>query len=125
VALAVEGEAEEVAVEVVVDSNILMGVDQAIIKGAVVVMVVAVVEGEEEDQTSTIHQRFLTESNHYTVSAFITQEMAAAAMATHAGKDLVIDLMNVLSWSINFLENGYLTKSDIVLMNLGNCIWLQ
>lgn len=97
-ALAVEGEAEEVAVEVVVDSNILMGVDQAIIKDAVVLMVV--VEGEEEDQTSIIHQRCLMESNHYTVSAFITQEMAAVAMATHAGIDFIIGLLNVSLWSL-------------------------
>lgn len=122
-ALAVEGEAEEVAVEVVVDSNILMGVDQAIIKDAVVLMVVVVVE--EEDQTSIIHQRCLMESNHYTVSAFITQEMAAAAMATHAGIDFIIGLLNVSLRSLKFLENWYLTKDDIVLNNLGNCIWLR
>jgi hypothetical protein len=122
VALAVEGEAEEVAVEVVVDSNILMGVDQAIIKDAVVLMVVVV---EEEDQTSIIHQRCLMESNHYTVSAFITQEMAAAAMATHAGIDFIIGLSNVSLRSLEFLENWYLTKYDIVLNNLGNCIWLR
>lgn len=121
-ALAVEGEAEEVAVEVVVDSNILMGVDQAIIKDAVVLMVVVV---EEEDQTSIIHQRCLMESNHYTVSAFITQEMAAAAMATHAGIDYIIGLLNVSLRSLKFLENWYLTKYDIVLNNLGNCIWLR
>lgn len=121
-ALAVEGEAEEVAVEVVVDSNILMGVDQAIIKDAVVLMVVVV---EEEDQTSIIHQRCLMESNHYTVSAFITQEMAAAAMATHAGIDFIIGLLNVSLRSLKFLENWYLTKYDIVLNDLGNCIWLR
>ena len=120
-ALAVEGEAEEVAVEVVVDSNILMGVDQAIIKDVVVLMVVV----EEEDQTSIIHQRCLMESNHYTVSAFITQEMAAAAMATHAGIDFIIGLLNVSLRSLKFLENWYLTKYDIVLNNLGNCIWLR
>ena len=121
-ALAVEGEAEEVAVEVVVDSNILMGVDQAIIKDAVVLMVVVV---EEEDQTSIIHQRCLMESNHYTVSAFITQEMAAAAMATHAGIDFIIGLLNVSLRSLKFLQNWYLTKYDIVLNDLGNCIWLR
>lgn len=121
-ALAVEGEAEEVAVEVVVDSNILMGVDQAIIKDAVVLMVVVV---EEEDQTSIIHQRCLMESNHYTVSVFITQEMAAAAMATHAGIGFIIGLLNVSLRSLKFLENWYLTKDDIVLNNLGNCIWLR
>lgn len=88
-ALAVEDEAEEVVEEVVVDSKILMGVDQAIIKDAVLV------EGEEVDQTIIIHQQYLMESNRYTVFAFITQEMAAAAMVTRAGGAFINRALNL------------------------------
>lgn len=106
-ALVVEGEVEEAAVEVVDDSNILMEVDQAIIKDAEVVVVEV-----EEDQTFIIHQQYQMGSNHYLASAFITQEMAVAVMAIHAGRNFYVEVMpkdhsNVLRWFQNSLESWH------------------